>query len=76
MPDHLTLGDNISVDCEFMGLNVERDRLCLVQISSGKNDAHIIKLNKENYNAPNLKKVLQDKKINKFFTTQEQTYYL
>ena len=67
LPDHLTLGDNISVDCEFMGLNVERDRLCLVQISSGKNDAHIIKLNKENYNAPNLKKLLQDKKINKIF---------
>ena len=42
----------------------------------GKNDAHIIKLNKENYNAPNLKKLLQDKKLTKFFTTQEQTYYL
>ena len=56
LPDQLALGDNISVDCEFMGLNVERDRLCLVQISSGKNDAHIIKLNRENYNAPNLKK--------------------
>ena len=76
LPDHLTLGDNISVDCEFMGLNVERDRLCLVQISSGKNDAHIIKLNKENYNAPNLKNYFKIKKLTKFFTTQEQTYYL
>ena len=43
LPDQLNLGDNISVDCEFMGLNVERDKLCLVQISTGKNDAHIIK---------------------------------
>ena len=67
LPDQLALGDNISVDCEFMGLNVERDRLCLVQISSGKNDAHIIKLNRENYNAPNLKKILEDKSINKIF---------
>ena len=49
LPDQLNLGDNISVDCEFMGLNVERDKLCLVQISTGKNDAHIIKLNRENY---------------------------
>ena len=67
LPDQLELGDNISVDCEFMGLNVERDRLCLVQISSGKNDAHIVKLNRENYNAPNLKKILQNKSINKIF---------
>ena len=67
LPDQLNLGDNISVDCEFMGLNVERDKLCLVQISAGKNDAHIIKLNRETYNAPNLKKILEDKKINKIF---------
>ena len=67
LPDQLTLGDNISVDCEFMGLNVERDQLCLVQISTGKQDAHIIKLNRENYNAPNLKKILIDKNINKIF---------
>ena len=50
-----------------MGLNVERDKLCLVQISSGKGDAHIIKLNREKYNAPNLKRILQDKSINKIF---------
>ena len=67
LPDQLDLGDNISVDCEFMGLNVERDKLCLVQISTGKNDAHIIKLNRENYNAPNVKKILEDEKINKIF---------
>ena len=67
LPDQLTLSDNISVDCEFMGLNVDRDKLCLVQISTGKNDAHIIKLNRDTYHAPNLKKVLQDNNINKIF---------
>ena len=67
LPDQLALGDNISVDCEFMGLNVERDRLCLVQISSGNNDAHIVKLNRDTYEAPNLKKILQNKNINKIF---------
>ena len=67
LPDELSLGDNISVDCEFMGLNVERDKLCLVQISTGNNDAHIVKLNRENYNAPNLKEVLKNENINKIF---------
>ena len=67
LPDELTLSDNIAVDCEFMGLNVERDGLCLVQISTGKHDAHIVKLNRENYNAPNLKKILINEKINKIF---------
>ena len=59
LPDQLALSDKISVDCEFMGLNVERDQLCLVQLSTGNNDAHIIKLNRENYKAPNLKKLLE-----------------
>ena len=67
LPDQLSLGDNIAVDCEFMGLNVERDALCLVQISTGNNDAHIVKLNRDTYDAPNLKKVLKDKNIKKIF---------
>ena len=67
LPDQLVLSDNIAVDCEFMGLNVERDNLCLVQISTGNNDAHIVKLNRNSYKAPNLIKVLNDKKINKIF---------
>ena len=67
LPDQIQFSGKIAIDCEFMGLNVERDRLCLVQISSGKNDAHIIQLNKEKYNAPNLKKLLLDKNISKIF---------
>ena len=67
LPDQLELGDNIAVDCEFMGLNVERDALCLVQISTGNQDAHIVKLNRETYNAPNLKKLLNNKEVKKIF---------
>ena len=59
LPDEIVFSDKIAIDCEFTGLNIERDRLCLLQISSGKNDAHIIQLDKENYNAPNLKKTLE-----------------
>ena len=67
LPDEIVFSDKIAIDCEFTGLNIERDRLCLLQISSGKNDAHIIQLDRENYNAPNLKKTLENKKINKLF---------
>ena len=67
LPDLINFGKKIAIDCEFMGLNVERDRLCLVQISCGNNDAHIIQLNRENYDAPNLKKLLTNKNITKIF---------
>ena len=62
LPDDLDLGNVIAVDGEFMGLNVRRDPLCLVQISSGNSDAHIIQLDRSNYNAPNLVKILKDDK--------------
>ena len=67
LPDEISFSDKIAIDCEFTGLNLERDRLCLVQISSGKNDAHIIQLDQDNYNAPNLKKTLKNKNLNKLF---------
>ena len=67
LPDEIKFSDKIAIDCEFTGLNVERDRLCLLQISSGNNDAHIIQLDKDNYNAPNLKKILTNEKISKLF---------
>ena len=65
LPDEITFSDKIAIDCEFTGLNIQRDRLCLLQSSSGKNDAHIIQLNKDNYNAPNHKNVLANENINK-----------
>ena len=67
IPENLNLGNTIAVDGEFMGLNVRRDPLCLIQISSGNSDAHIVQLDRENYNAPNLVKILADKNIKKLF---------
>ena len=67
LPDDLDLGNLIAVDGEFMGLNIRRDPLCLIQISSGKSDAHIIQLDRMNYKAPNLINVLQNDKITKIF---------
>ena len=67
LPDDLNLGNLIAMDCEFMGLNVNRDPLCLIQISSGNSDAHIIQLDRTSYDAPNLVKVLSSDKITKIF---------
>ena len=67
LPDDLKLGNVIAVDGEFMGLNVRRDPLCLIQISSGNSDAHIIQFDRTNYNAPNLAKILVDHSITKIF---------
>ena len=67
LPEDLNLGNTIAVDGEFMGLNFSRDPLCLLQISSGNMDAHIVKLNRENYKAPNLIKLLNNKNITKIF---------
>ena len=67
LPNDLNLGNVIAVDGEFMGLNVRRDPLCLIQISSGNGDAHIIQLDRNNYDAPNLIKLLADEKITKIF---------
>ena len=62
----------MAVDGEFMGLNVRRDPLCLIQLSTGNSDAHIIQFDRETYNAPNLVKILNDEKITKYFTMGEQ----
>ena len=67
LPDELELGNIIAVDGEFMGLDVIRDPLCLIQISSGKNDAHIVQFDRQNYNSPNLVKIFSDEKITKIF---------
>ena len=67
LPDDLQLGNVIAVDGEFMGLNVRRDPLCLIQISTGNSDAHIVQLDRKTYNAPNLIKLLSDNNIKKLF---------
>ena len=67
LPDDLNLGNLIAVDGEFMGLDVRRDPLCLIQISTGNSDAHIIQLDRSIYKAPNLAKILNDENITKIF---------
>jgi ribonuclease D len=67
LPDDLKLGNVIAVDGEFMGLNVRRDPLCLIQLSSGNSDAHIVQLDRKSYKAPNLIKILADNNITKIF---------
>ena len=67
LPDDLKLGNTIAIDGEFMGLNVRRDPLCLIQISSGKSDAHIIQFDRKHYEAPNLVRLLSDSNITKIF---------
>ena len=67
LPDDLKLGNLIAVDGEFMGLNVRRDPLCLIQLSSGNSEAHIVQFDRNNYDCPNLKKLLTDENITKIF---------
>ncbi len=67
LPDDLELGNLIAVDGEFMGLNVSRDPLCLIQLSSGNSEVHIVQFDRKNYDCPNLKKLLSDENITKIF---------
>ena len=67
LPDDLNLGNIIAVDGEFMGLNVRRDPLCLIQISTGNSEAHIIQFDRDNYKAPNLVELLSSEKVTKIF---------
>ena len=67
IPENLNLGNRIAVDGEFMGLNVRRDPLCLIQLSAGNSEAHIVQFDRNNYEAPNLIKILNDEKITKIF---------
>ncbi len=67
LPGDVDLGSVVAVDTETMGLNPVRDRLCLVQLSSGDGTAHLVQLGKDEYDAPNLKALLSDDKIIKIF---------
>jgi ribonuclease D len=67
LPSGLDLGSAVAVDTETMGLNVLRDRLCVVQLSSGDGNAHLVQLPQGEYDAPNLKALLADPAILKLF---------
>jgi len=67
LPDDLIITGDIAIDTEAMGLINRRDRLCLVQLSDGKGDVHLVQFERGNYDAPNLKKLLSDPDTTKLF---------
>lgn len=67
LPADLGFSKSIAIDSETMGLNTQRDRLCVVQLSAGDGDAHLVQIDPETYDAPNLCKVLTDPNILKIF---------
>ena len=67
LPDGLDLGPIVAIDSETLGLNPIRDRLCLVQLSSGDGVAHMVQFTDGKYDAPNLKKLLNDRGVTKLF---------
>ena len=67
LPVNLDLGSVVAIDCETMGLNPKRDRLCVVQLSSGDGNAHLVQVNKGQTSAPNLCRMLEDPNVLKLF---------
>lgn len=67
LPDDLDLGPSVAIDCETMGLIPRRDRLCLVQLSSGDGDAHLVQISQDQTEAPNLTRMLADPACLKLF---------
>ncbi len=67
LPDTVDFGASVAVDSETMGLRLGRDPLCVVQLSAGDGDAHVVQLRRPDYDAPNLKRVLTDPKVLKLF---------
>ena len=67
LPDGLDLGQSVAIDCETMGLIPGRDRLCLVQLSSGDGDAHMVQIAPGQTSAPNLERLLTDPNVLKLF---------
>jgi len=67
LPANVKFSGSVAIDTETMGLIPHRDRLCLVQLSGGDGNAHLVQLAQDEYDAPNLKKLLNDKSIVKIF---------
>lgn len=67
LPDGLDLGPIVAIDCETMGLNPHRDRLCLIQMSGGDGNCHLVQVAKGQSEAPNLKRMLEDPAVLKLF---------
>lgn len=67
LPDDVDFGSAVAIDTETQGLSLVRDKLCLVQLSAGDGDAHIVQMNRTTYDAPNLKALVQNESVTKIF---------
>lgn len=67
LPDGLSFGDAVAIDTETLGLRPDRDRLCLIQLSAGDGNAHIVRFNRGDYDAPNLQALMGDPGVTKLF---------
>lgn len=67
LPEGLDFGKSVAVDTETQGLSMVRDKLCLVQLSAGDGDAHIVQMNRDTYDCPNLKALMADGAVEKIF---------
>ena len=67
LPDNIDFGKSVAVDTETLGLNPHRDKLCLVQLSAGDGNAHLVQLDRSNYDAPNLKALMANQDVLKIF---------
>jgi ribonuclease D len=81
LPDDVTFTSSVAIDTETMGLQTKRDPLCLVQLSSGDGNAHLVQMDRETYDAPNLAALMEDESIVKIFhfarfDVAALTYYL
>jgi len=67
IPASLALGERVAIDTETMGLNLNRDRLCVIQLSAGDGDAHIVQVRERAAPAPNLRALVADRGVEKLF---------
>ena len=67
LPEGLDFGSSVAVDTETMGLHSNRDKLCVVQLSAGDDDAHLVQLDRKTYHAPRLKALMEDANVTKIF---------
>ena len=76
LPDDLDLGAIVAIDCETMGLNPHRDRLCVVQLSSGDGNAHLVQVAKGQDSAPNLENLLTNENVLKLLTCENNALFI
>ena len=67
LPDGIRFSNSVAIDTETQGLSLERDQLCVVQLSAGDGDAHVVQMDRSRFDCPNLKALLEDQTVEKIF---------